>query len=141
MKLKDKNVSKKSSISTVMYAAASVIAIVGIAALANNIFLFISSINQYVAEGYPTATVLKQLIPYQLLPGIFEPIGMYGGVAFVLLGVGILNKKVSRCLSLLDKEDICNDTIEESILKERVIDIENIETTEKVENIEELKLV
>ena len=43
MKLKDKNVSKKSrkfSISIVLYIVASVVALVGVASLVNNIFLF-----------------------------------------------------------------------------------------------------
>lgn len=133
MKPKDKNVSKKSrkfSISIVLYIVASVVALVGVASLVNNIFLFRDSVNQYVAQGYPVATVIKQLIPSQLLPGIFEPIAVYGGIAFVLLGVGIVNKKVSKCLILLTKVDVCNDTIEESILEQNGVNVENTETTE-----------
>lgn len=142
MKLKEKNASEKStgfSISIVLYVAASVVAILGVALLVNNIFLFRSSVNQYAAQGYPAATVLKQLIPSQLIPGIFEPIAVYGGIAFVLLGIGIVNKKVSQYLTLLTKGDVCNDTVEESILEQNVVDIENTETTEQIENVEEVK--
>jgi hypothetical protein len=143
MKLKDKNVSKKSrkfSISIVLYIVASVVALVGVTSLVNNIFLFRDSVNQYVAQGYPVATVIKQLIPSQLLPGIFEPIAVYGGIAFILLGAGIVNKKVSKCLILLTKVDVCNDAIEESILEQNGVDIETTETTEQTETVEEVKL-
>ena len=75
-----------------------------------------------------------------MLPGIFEPIAVYGGIAFVLLGVGIVNKKVSKCLILLTKVDVCNDTIEESILEQNGVDVENTETTEQTETVEEVKL-
>jgi hypothetical protein len=135
MKLKNKDKSKKSrkfSISIVLYIVASVVALVGVASLVNNIFLFRDSVNQYVAQGYPVATVIKQLIPSQLIPGIFEPIAVYGGIAFVLLGAGIINRKVSKCLMLLTKVDVGNDTIEESILEQNSVDVENIENVEEV---------
>lgn len=143
MKLKDKNVCEKSrkfSISIVLYIVASVVALAGVALLVNNVFLFRDTVNQYVAQGYPVATVIKQLIPSQLLPGIFEPVAVYGGIAFVLLGAGIINKKVSKCLILLTKVDVCNDTIEESNLEQNGVDVENTETTELTETVEEVKL-
>lgn len=122
MKLKNKDKSKKFSISIVLYIVASVVALVGIASLVNNILLFRNSVNQYVAQGYSVATVNKQLIPSQLLPGIFQSIALYGGIAFVLLGAGIINKKVSKCLILLTK-----------------IDVEDTETTEQTEHVEEIE--
>ena len=142
MKLKDKKVSKKSrksSISTVLYVVASVVALIGVALLVNNIFLFRNTVNQYVIQGYPAATVINQLIPSQLLPGIFEPIAVYGGIAFILLGVGKVNKKVSKCLILLTKDEVSSNTIEENILEQSVVDIENTETTEQIEIVEEVK--
>lgn len=122
MKLKNKNKSKKFSISIVLYIVTSVVALVGIASLVNSILLFRDSVNQYVAQGYSVATVTKQLIPSQLLPGIFQSIALYGGIAFALLGMGIVNKKVSKCLMLLTK-----------------VDVENTETTEQTEPVEEIE--
>ncbi|GIM29237.1 hypothetical protein CPJCM30710_19030 [Clostridium polyendosporum] len=142
MKLKDKNMSKKSRkspISIVLYVVAAVVGLVGIALLVNNILLFRDTVNQYVTQGYPEATVINELIPTQLLPGIFEPIAVYGGIAFVLLGVGIVNKKVSKCLTLLTKVEVCNSTIEESILEQNVVYIENTETTEQIKIVEEVE--
>lgn len=136
MKLKDKNKSKKSgkfTVSTTLYIVASVVALAGAALLANNVILFRDTVNQYVAQGYPVATVIKELIPAQLLPGVFEPIGIYGGIAFVLLGAGIINKKVSRCLELLIKADVCDDVIKENILEQNSIDLESLETIEQAE--------
>ena len=120
MKFKDKNMSEKSrkwSVSIVLYVVASVIALVGVALLVDNIFLFRNTVNQYATKGYPTATVIKQLIPSQLLPGIFEPIAVYGGIAFILLGISKLNKKISKCLVLLTKVNACNDVIKENIFE------------------------
>lgn len=144
MKAKNKNVPEKlgkSSISIVMYSVASVVAIIGIALLVNNILLFKSTVNQYVAQGYTAATVTTELLKSQLLPGIFEPVAVYGGIAFVLLGVGIVNKKVSKCLMLLTKVEDGNDTIEESIVEENIVEqndgyLENAEMTETMEGTE-----
>lgn len=136
MKLKDKNMSKKSgkfTVSTALYIVASVVALAGAALLANNVILFRDTVNQYVAQGYPAATVIKELIPAQLLPGVVEPIGIYGGIAFVLSGAGMINKKVSRCLELLTKADVCDDVIKESILEQDSIDLESLETIEQSE--------
>lgn len=129
MEVKGKNVSKKSEksvISIMLYVVASVVAIVGVALLVNNVFLYKTNFNQAVAQGYSAATVRNALITSQLLPGIFEPIGIYGGIAFLLLGVGMINKKVSKCLILLTKAEVCNDVIEE-----------NAETIEQTETVEE----
>lgn len=137
--MKDKKVAKKSrklSISNVLYAVASIIILVGVALLVNNILLFRTTVNGYVSQGYAAATVLSQLIPSELLPGIFEPVAVYGGIAFVLIGVGIANKKVSQCLTLLNKEDACDDVIEENIIEQNVTDTENTEVTELPEAVQ-----
>jgi hypothetical protein len=141
MKLKEKNVperSKKSASSIVLYGAASVVALIAVALLINNIILFNNNVTNYVAQGYLAADVIKQLIPSQLLPGIFEPIALYGGIAFVLLGAGIINQKVSKCLILLTKIEVCNDATEESVLEENVIDEKNMGATKRAETIEEV---
>ena len=140
MKLKAKKVSgksKKSAISITLYVVASVVALVGVALLINNIFLFKSTVNQYVAQGYTAQTVINELLTAQLLPGIFEPVAVYGGIAVVLLGVGIVNKKVSKCLILLNKVEVCNDTIGESIVEPNVANVENTEVIQQTETVEE----
>ncbi|MBZ9689147.1 hypothetical protein G9F72_022885 [Clostridium estertheticum] len=148
MGIKEKNASKKSkgsSISIVMFVVASVVALIGVALLVNNILLYKSTVSQAVTQGYDIATVRKALLTSQLLPGVFEPIGIYGGIAFLILGVGIVNKKVSKGLMLLTKEEVCNDIIEESIVEQDVVDVENIEATEmdnpteKIETVKEIE--
>ena len=142
MEIKEKNVSKKSkgsAISTVMYVVASAVALIGVALLVNNILLFKSTVNQAVAQGYAVATVRKALLTSQLLPGMFEPIGIYGGIAFVLFGVGKVNKKVSEGLMLLTKVEVSNDTFEESVVEQNVVDAENIEETQKIETVQEVE--
>ncbi|WP_190285338.1 hypothetical protein [Clostridium sp. JN-1] len=109
MKIKGKKVlkkSKKSSFSKFLTIAALVVAILGIASLANNIYLFTKTVNQYVAQGYPASVVVKQLLLAQLLPGVCEPIAVYGGIAVVLLAVKIINQKVLKCLELLTPAEV-----------------------------------
>lgn len=129
--------SKKSSFSIILYIAASVVALLGVVLLVANVYLFSNAVKQYVAQGYPVAEVNRQLIPSQLLPGIFQPIAIYGGIALVLFGVGIANKKVSKCLTLLDKSNVCEDADKECILEQNVADINNAETIEHIETPEE----
>lgn len=136
MKVKDQNASKKSKkprISIVMYVAASVVALVGVALLVNNVILFTTAVTQYVAQGYAAATVRKQLIPAQLIPGVCEPIAIYGGIAFVLFGAAKIYEKISNCLILLTKEEACNDAIVETIPEQNVVEVENTEATEETE--------
>jgi hypothetical protein len=112
MNLKEKNASVKIKISAssiVLYVAAIVVALIAIAGLINNILLYNNTVTHYVAQGYPAKEVVKQLIPQQLLPGIFEPIAVYGGIAFVLFGAGIINQRVSKCVTLLTKVKDCDD--------------------------------
>ena len=127
MEIKEKNVSRKSSkssFSTVMYVVASVVGLIGVSLLINNYFLFQSTVSQAVAQGYAVATVRKALLTSQLLPGIFEPVGIYGGIAFLIFGVGVVNKKVSKCLMFLDKVEDFNDIIEESIVGQNVVAVD-----------------
>lgn len=140
MKLKEKNMpgkSKTSASSIVLYSAVSVVALIAVALLINNIILFRNTVNLYVAQGYPAADVIKQLLPSQLLPGIFEPIAVYGGIAFVLFYAGLINQKVSKCLMLLSEVELCNDAAEEIVMQENITDIGNVEGTKREETIEE----
>lgn len=72
--------------------------LVGIALLVNDIILFRKTVNQYVAQGYSANVVLGQLVPSQLLPGIFQFIGLYGGIVCILIGIGIINKNFQKFL-------------------------------------------
>jgi hypothetical protein len=84
--------------SIILYTVAGIIFLIGIAALVNNIILFKGNIEHYVTQGYAYADVLKGLVPSQLLPGIFEPVAAYLGMAFVLFAAGLINQKVSQLL-------------------------------------------
>jgi hypothetical protein len=130
--------SRKSSASIVLYVAAIVVALIGIALLVNNVLLFRNTVSQYVAQGYPAAEVNKQLVPTQLIPGIFEPIAVYGGIAFALFGIGIINKKVSNYIIPLNKVEACNASIDENDLGQNVV-VENTETSIQTETAEETK--
>ncbi|MDF2674451.1 MAG: hypothetical protein K0R09_2719 [Clostridiales bacterium] len=143
MELNSRNESRKSresSVSIVMYVVASLVIIFGIAALVNSILLFNSTVAQYVAQGYPVEVVSKQLQQTQLLPAVFQ-LALYCGVAFLLFGIGILNKKISNCLGMLDTTDVCNEAVEESIIEQNSTDAENIETPEQTEVTEEINNV
>ena len=139
MESNTKNVSeksKKSVITIIMFVVAAVVTILGVALLVNNVLLFKSTVNQYVAQGYTAATVKKELMTSQLLPGIFEPVAVYGDIAFLLLGVGIVNKKVSKCLILLSKAEVCSDIVKENIVDQNVVNVENVEKTKQTETVE-----
>ena len=79
----------------IIYAAAILVFLIGIAFLADNIILFKGTVAHYAAQGYPSAEVVKQLLPGQLLPGIFEPVAIYWGIAAVLFCAGTINQKLS----------------------------------------------
>lgn len=128
MKLKRRGRSKQPISSIVLYIFATLTTLVAIAFLVNNVMLFKTNVAQYVAQGYPSAEVVQQLLPAQLLPGIFESIAVYGGIAFILFGVGIINQKVTKCLKMLAKSEVTaldDDTTEQ---------VEAVEETSKVAN-------
>jgi hypothetical protein len=145
MKLKEKDAAKKSkkfTISTTLYIAASVVALIAVGSLIDNIMLYKSTVTQYVAQGYPVALVIKQLIPSQLLPGLFDTIAVYGGIAFVLFSAGIINKKVSECLTLLTNGGVCNVVAGKNALVDNDADkniiANNTEIAEPAESSEEI---
>jgi len=142
MEINEKSISKKSkgaSISMLMYVVACVVALIGVALLVNNVFLYRSTVSQALTQGYDVATVRKALMTSQLLPGMFEPIGIYGGIAFILFGVGKVNKKVSEGLLLLRKFEITNEAFEENIIEQNVVDAVNIEETQQIETVQEVE--
>jgi TRAP-type mannitol/chloroaromatic compound transport system permease small subunit len=120
LKAKNKGVTEKSKkfpISILLYIAASLAAIMGIVLLVDNVYIFNSTVNQYVAQGYAASDVMKSLIPSQLIPGIIEAFAIYGGIALILLGVGIVNKKISE-FSIPLAESQNNENSTEEIVKE-----------------------
>lgn len=144
MERKEKNIpekSKKSAGTKVMYVAGSVTALFGVALLVCNIILFKSSVTQYVTQGYPVAIVLKQLLPAQLLPGVFEPIALYGGVAVLLFAVANMNEKVSRCLISSTNVELCkcNETAPEDVEEDFAEDVIAEDTTGSNDQTEEEK--
>jgi hypothetical protein len=127
LKLRKTNVSKKtkrSTISIVMYISASIVALLAVSLLIDNIILFNNNVAMYVDQGYPANVIVKQLIPSMLLPGIFEPIAVYGGIALVLLAAGLINQNISKCLILLTKTEDCNDAAQDSMLADNVTEAE-----------------
>ncbi|MCJ7691758.1 MAG: hypothetical protein MUO60_20975 [Clostridiaceae bacterium] len=136
MGIKEKKVSKKSSFTVVLFIVASVVALVGVALLVNNIILYKATVAQALTGGYDIATIKKALLTSQLIPGIAEPVGIYGGISFILFGVGIVNKKVVKFLTMLNKAEINNDTMEENIAEQNIFDLENAEETESMETVE-----
>ncbi|MDD4169222.1 MAG: hypothetical protein PHD36_03015 [Desulfotomaculaceae bacterium] len=134
------NMSKKFKIpasSIALYVAFAVVALIAVASLINNIIYFNNIVASYVAQGYPAVEVKKELIPAQLLPGIFEPIAVYGGIAFILLGAGFINHRFSKCLILLAEDKVCQNATKESVSEENVIE-ENRGATEQAETIKEV---
>ncbi len=140
MKLKDKGTHegpKRFSISILLYVVAAIVALLGIALLADDIYIFKSTVAQYVMQGYSADDVMKSLIPAQLLPGVFEAIALYGGMTFALIGIGIANRKISKNLIPLDT--VTNEeNVEEKTLPGNVDESENTEiVNEEAENIED----
>lgn len=140
MKPEGINISEKSrkfSISKVLYIIAIVVSVLGVALLVNNIYLYMINIKQYIAQGYNAASVIGNLLPSQLLPGIFQPIAVYGGIAFILWGLAIVDKKVSKCLMLQTEDEYDNNAVEENTPEQNVADSEN--TIEQTENPNEIE--
>jgi len=123
LELKEKNPAENTKppvSSIVLYVAFSVTALLALASLINTIIIYGDNVAHYVKMGYPAAEVTKQLVRTQLLPGIFESIAITGGIAIILLGAGIINHKISKCLILLNKNEVSNEAAEELVLEENM---------------------
>lgn len=121
--------SKRPAGSIVLYIAAIIVAIIGIADLVTNIVLFQQTVAQYVAQGYPAATVTSQLLP-QMLSGFYEPIAVYGGVALLLFSAGMINRKLSHCLKMLEVENPPSDDLGENEFAPSELEAAETETAE-----------
>ncbi|MBU4438767.1 MAG: hypothetical protein L6276_01375 [Acetobacterium sp.] len=124
--------SKKNKISLVLYIGGSIVAVMGIALLVNNIILYNQTIAQYVAQGYDSAEVVAQMPPTQLLPIVFQAIGLYGGVSLILFCMGLIFKKVSH---FIDQPVLLNQPIvdELNLTSLSVNVIEEADSTEALE--------
>jgi len=96
---------KKITASTVLFASAIVVLLIAISSLVNTVRAYMGAIAQYVEQGYESAEVVSQLLPNQLLPGIFESVAVYGGIALLLFGVGMINHKLSKSTELVDLDN------------------------------------
>ena len=130
--------SKKSAFSVVLYVIASVVALLGIALLIVDFFIFKTAVAQYVAQGYTAAVVMRSLIPSQLLPSILQDIATYGGIAFILIGLGIVNTKISKLLPDHKNTETDDKAIEENTAADETADeAENTSTEEYQEETED----
>lgn len=137
MKFKTENANGKSKApisSIIMYIFAAISAIIVVVSLVNSIVLFNKTVAYYVTQGSTASEVSKQLISSQLLPAIFESVIAYGGIALILVGAGIINHKVSKCLTMLSNTEISHDIVEDTILEEPA----NDDATAKDEDKEEV---
>lgn len=125
--------SKRPAGSVVLYTGSILVTIIGIAYLITNIMLFKQMLSQYVAQGYPAGDVINQLLPSQLLPGIYEPIAIYGGIALVLFGAGMLNQKISKLLSISDHYSKENTQFTDKTQNANIIDSENNDASAVIE--------
>lgn len=98
-----KNVKSKATI--FLYVAAVFVFAVGTVSLVFGIMGYMKTVAQYVAQGYPEAMVTAELIPATLLPGIFQSIGLYWGIAFVLFGLAAISKKLALLMTAAPAEN------------------------------------
>lgn len=128
---------RKAAGSIVLYTAASVVGLIAVTSLVNNILFFKTVVNQYAAQGYDPAEVMKQLVPSQLLPGIFEPVAIYGGIAVLLMGAGMIYQKVAKLAELPAAVEVEGDNAEDMVLEDSPVEIEDAEATGEAEVFEE----
>ncbi|MFT8316220.1 MAG: hypothetical protein ABF633_18500 [Clostridium sp.] len=128
MKLEKKNKvekSKKVVSSIILYVAAVFVALIGVGLLVENIVVYNITLAHYLTQGYSAATVKQQLILSQLLPSILSSIGIYGGIAFILVAAAIINTKLSKQIT---KDEVLNKVDEENILENDIVKKEDLGT-------------
>lgn len=91
---------KREASTKVLFAGSIIVALIAVAALINNVLLFRTTVAQYVAQGYTASDVTKGLLQGQLLPGLFEPIAIYGGIALLLCAASMINQKLALGLAI-----------------------------------------
>lgn len=123
--------------SIVLYVAASVVALIAVALLVNNILLFRNIVNQYTTQGYAAEEVIKQLLTSQLLPEIFKSVALYGGIAGLLMGLGMIYQKVAEYTSLQDTFEFESDNACDMAMEDNPVEIGDTEVTGQIEAVEE----
>ncbi len=93
--------SQKSTLSRILYGTAIVMAVMAVALLIDNVYIFKTTIDQYVAQGYPIEMLLESLVPSQLLPAVFESIAVYGGIGVILFVLGKINQNQVNIMDLI----------------------------------------
>lgn len=108
---------KKPAIAKALKIGGIVVGLFGLASLINNIIIFMNTIDQYIEQGYPKEMIMEAMVPTQLLPGIFEPIALYGGLGLLLFGAGVM------ACNLLPQKEIVEEAeeIEEEEFEEPVV--------------------
>jgi predicted DNA repair protein MutK len=118
--IKPKN-NRKINYPKILLIAAFTAAIIGVVLLVNNVYLFIYYVNEYVASGYAVSMVVKSLLTTQLIPGIAEPVVLYGGMALILLSIHkIIDKTIGG-------NESAADVAEDDKNKENLADVKNNE--------------
>jgi len=120
--------SKRPAGTIVLYVAGIVVIIIGAVYLGTNIMQFQKTIAEYVAQGYPAADVTSQL-----MPGIYEPIAVYGGIAFILFGAGMINHKISKCLKMLSALGVEGAEVEATEIETTELETDERHDSEKPE--------
>lgn len=111
---------KRVKSSIVLYAAGAVVGVIGIALLITNVLYFKTLLSQYVSQGYGAGDVAKQLVPSQLLPAVFNSIGVYGGISVLLFGAGIINEKVSKASEVTEAKEVNETEVDNEIEEEKL---------------------
>jgi hypothetical protein len=140
MNIKNKSLqgkSKRSALSVVMYVAASVVALFGIALLADDIYIFKTTVTQYIAQGYPAAVIMKSLIPSQLVPSLLQEVATYGGIAAILFGLGIINTRIAKLLTESKNSEPDGNLIGESTAANEIADDADEESATKTAETDE----
>jgi len=88
---------QNTAVEIVRMVLATIAALAAASLLVYNVVSFADAIEYYLSMGYPADEVYKHLIPSQLLPGLFEPIAIYGGIAFLLFYAGWFNRMATAC--------------------------------------------
>jgi len=111
--------------SIVLYVAASVAALIAVASLVNNVLMYKNIVSQYVAQGYAAAEVTNQLLTSQLLPEICKSLGLYGGIAGLLMGLGMIYQKIAKLTELPVTVEVGSDNAYDANMEYNPVEMED----------------
>jgi len=116
-----------------LYIGGIIVAIMGIALLFTTVKYYNDTFTQAVAAGYDAAQVSAQLMPSQLLPGVFQAIGVYGGIAMMMLSMGMIYQKVANHMKQANMNEINIDSLEINV--DELTEIEEIPAVNDAETV------